>query len=196
MSFILRPARLPNRRLDFLAYDFAANQLKCLLPDAVLVAVGTRMTFPLKYLLYTQNKREDVLMIEGGFLKPIYASWYPETLNLPPNTLNRKLNGAQAHQEIVNHFATNRSLYFAPLYASGFSPLKKTRLPNNATLFNYRLRAWLLPANQIQNAAGFLKNTAAHNFTLRSYIQKQYTPTPYEGYIFRKYNQFLSTVRS
>jgi len=194
-AFWLRPLGLRERRQDFIAYDFAANQLKCLLPDAVLVAVGTRMTFPLKYLLSAQNQRSDVLLIEGGFLKPIYAGWYPQTLPLSAGVLSPQLNSAQAHLELVNHFAATRSLYFAPLYASGYSPLKASALPDRSRLFNYQLGVWLLPEKRINSAAGFLKRVGSTGFRLRSYLSPQYLPTPYEGYVFRKYNQFLAVFK-
>ena len=182
---------LPDRHNDYVAYDFAANQVKSLLPNALLFAVGTRMTFPIKYLLLTQNRRPDIMLVEGGFLKPVYRKWYLPSLKLPDNVFTGDEDAANLHSKLINYYLPRRPLFFAPVYLSDMSPLNFKQLPKEGRFLDYGMGGWLLPAKSYSNAKAFLYTIGIKSFVLRSYYQPIYRLNSYERYVFRKYDQFF-----
>jgi len=99
--------RKNDRSRNFIAFDYAMNELKSVSEDGILFTWGDSGAFPLWYLHYIEGYRPDVLLLHTPHLG---AGWYVESIpelegsmigdipedHLSPDTLIKIIAGANA----------------------------------------------------------------------------------------------------
>ena len=120
-AFLVLPAtqmlghlKVVDRRRNYIAYDYGANILRSLQPNAILFTWGDSGAFPLWYLHYVEGLRPDVTLIHVPHLG---TNWYVESL---PSELFLSENPFEKHErnflaildEMVRKSASARPIYF------------------------------------------------------------------------------------
>lgn len=120
-GLVLIPAkanfRLNNRHQNYIVVDLAANILKTVPPNALLITAGDNITGSLWYLQSLEHRR-DIIIVSRGLLE---RDWYVKNLNQNyPDTVSSSMLDIQAPKQrlvkLVSDNIASRPVYLTFLY--------------------------------------------------------------------------------